>query len=134
MAGHRDTAGCHADASANADADADIDANAMPAPRPWAQLPEGRVHASQWLLAGGSGSHSSMGTALHCPIHPPATHHGHKEGLISKSLLVGKSLSFISPFQCEFFEAFHSDITVRFSTASEFLPINGKNINVHLGK
>lgn len=55
-------------------------------------------------------------------------------GVILKSLWVGKSLDFISPFQCEFFETFHSDITLRFSTASEFLPINGKNINVHLGK
>lgn len=45
-----------------------------------------------------------------------------------------KSLDFISPFQCEFFAAFHSDITLRFSIASEFLPINGKTINVHLEK
>lgn len=59
---------------------------------------------------------------------------GAVRGVILKSLWVGKSLDFISPFQCEFFETFHSDITLRFSTASEFLPINGKNINVHLGK
>lgn len=57
---------------------------------------------------------------------------GRKRGL--KSLLAGKSLDFISPFQCEFFAVFHSDITLRFSIASEFLPINGKTINVHLEK
>lgn len=104
MAGYGDTAGCRADASA--DADAYIDASAMPAPQPWAQLPEDQVHASQWLLAGGSGSYSSMGITLHCPTHPPATRGGHEEGLISKSLLVGKSLSFISLFSVNFLQLF----------------------------
>lgn len=117
-------------------------------PRGTGQTPGDRTdpcqgHSSSRVQSS-AGSAAPLG-AFHAIAPCPLSTKGHQgrlscsgsaavRGVILKSLWVGKSLDFISPFQCEFFETFHSDITLRFSTASEFLPINGKNINVHLGK